>query len=283
MWYYEIAGLRVAIEEVPGIPRMVNFEPFQCEPGTPDIQYYVRPYPVETSPVPPEADMELMSQDLVNKLYLHDGVIYKRVAMQEGDPRTMWFVQKIGNWSEATVYVPDNWLDFIGFGNVFAFEKTLLPFRSLMLHCALIEYQGQGIAFSAPSQTGKSTQAGLWEKHMGATILNGDRAILRDVDGGIYAYGSPYAGSSDLFIKRRVPLRAIIMLEQAKENTIEPIAQEDGLGLFISQSALPMWESNLFEMGVETLEKIITGVPMYRLACLPDESAVRCAHECLGL
>lgn len=282
MLYYEIAGLRVAIEEVPGIPRMVNFEPFACEAGPPDILYHVRPYPMGRPPMPPEAEMELVSHDVVNRLYLHEGRMIKRVAMQEGDPRAMWFVQKIGGWSEATVYIPDNWLDYIGFGNVLSFEKTLLPFDGLMLHCALIEHEGRGIAFSAPSQTGKSTQAGLWQKHRGATILNGDRAVLRCVDGRVFAFGSPYAGSSDLFVNRRVPLRAIVMLEQAKQNTIRPIPQEEGLGLFISQTALPMWEPELFEMGMRTLEAILTGVPMYMLSCLPDEGAVRCVHECLN-
>ncbi len=281
MLYYEIAGLRVAIEEVPGIPRMVNFEPFVTEPGPVDIMYHIRPYPPDVSPAPPEEEMDLVSRDLVNKLYLSGEMMYKRIAMQEGDPRAMWFAQRLGDWGEATVYIPDNWLDFIGFGNGLSLEKTLLPFGGLMLHCALIEHEGQGIAFSAPSQTGKSTQAGLWEKHRGATILNGDRAILRNLDGKIYAYGSPYAGSSDLFIQRRVPLRAIIMLEQAKQNTIRPIPQDEGLGLFIAQTALPVWEPALFEMGMETLEAIITGVPMYMLSCLPDEGAVDCVWECL--
>lgn len=281
MLYYEIAGIRVAIDEVPGIPVMENFKPFACEAGAADIRYHIFPYPPEKSPVPPEEAMELVSFDIVNRLYLHEDMIFKRVAMQEGDPRVMWFAQRMGDWGEAAVYIPNNWLDYKGIGNAFAFEKTLLPFQGLMLHCALIEHEGRGIAFSAPSQTGKSTQAGLWEKHMGATILNGDRAILRNLGGEIRAYGSPYAGSSNLFIKRDVPLRAIIMLEQAKENTIRPIPEEEGLGLFLSQTALPVSIPTLFELGMETLEAILRGVPMYMLSCLPDEGAVRCVYECL--
>lgn len=283
MLFYELAGVRVGIEEVEGIPRMVNFEPFACDPGPVDIVYHVKPYPVGQSPVPPEETLELVSQDVVNSLYLDGQKQYKRVAMRSDDPRAMWFEQEIGKWNEATVYIPDNWLDYIGFGNALSFEKTLLPFHGLLLHCALIEHQGIGIAFSAPSQTGKSTQASLWEKHKGATILNGDRAILRNVDGVIYAYGSPYAGSSNLFINTRVPLRAIVMLEQAKENTIHPIAQEEALGLFVSQSAIPLWQPELFEMGMQTLEAIITSVPMYLLSCLPDEGAVECVYQCLKL
>lgn len=281
MLYYQIADVRVGIEEVRGIPRMVNFEPFLCQPGPVDITYSVLPYSVSTPPFPPTETLELVSQDIVNRLYLGNQKIYKRVAMRSDDPREMWFEQEIGKWNQATVYIPDNWLDFIGFGNVFSFEKTLLPFQCLMLHCALIEFDGYGIAFSAPSQTGKSTQASLWEKYKGARLINGDRAILRNYESKIAAFGSPYAGSSNLFINHSLPLRAIIMLEQAKENKIRPIPQDEGLGLFIAQSAIPLWQQDLFEMGLHTLEAILTSVPMYMLSCLPDEGAVECVFECL--
>ena len=281
MLYYEIAGIRIGIEEVNGIPPMVNFEPFRCEAGPVDILYHVKPYHPDVSPVPPIETLDLVSRDVVNSLFLDSEKLYKRVAMRSDDPRVMWFEQKIGDWHEATVYIPNNWLDYIGFGNVLSFEKTLLPFNGLMLHCALIEQEGRGIAFSAPSQTGKSTQAALWEKYKGAQIINGDRAILRQIDGSIYIYGSPYAGSSNLFINKKIPLHAIIMLEQAKENTIKPIPQDEALGLFISQSSLPLWQPELFEMGLHTLEEIITKIPMYLLSCLPDEGAVECAYECL--
>lgn len=281
MRMYRIAGLCVAIEDVDGIPETENFRPFRCEAAPADIVYHVRPYAAGTRPVPPEDRLELVSQDMVNSLYLADERLFKRVAMREGDPRCMWFEQRLGAWGEATIHIPDDWLDYEGFGNALSFEKTLLPFHGLMLHCALIEHEGRGIAFSAPSQTGKSTQAGLWEKHMGARILNGDRAILRCVNGQIYAYGSPYAGSSALFIDACAPLRAIVMLAQAKENTIRPIPEHEALGLFVSQSSLPFFEPRLSEMGMQTLEAIITGVPMYMLSCLPDEGAVRCLAECL--
>lgn len=218
MWYYRIADLVIAIDAVAGMPRMSNFEPFACQPAQPDISYRVHTYAPADSPVPDEQALELVSADMVNRTYLADGRMYKRVAMREGDARCMWFVQTLGQWSQADVYIPHDWLDYHGFGNVLSMEKTILPFGGLMLHCALIEYEGRGIVFTAPSQTGKSTQASLWEKHRGARTLNGDRAVLRATEDGIFAYGSPWAGSSDLYIDRRVPLRAVIMLEQAKEN-----------------------------------------------------------------
>ena len=282
MWYYRIADLVIAIDAVAGMPRMSNFEPFACQPAQPDISYRVHTYAPADSPVPDEQALELVSADMVNRTYLADGRMYKRVAMREGDARCMWFVQTLGQWSQADVYIPHDWLDYHGFGNVLSMEKTILPFGGLMLHCALIEYEGRGIVFTAPSQTGKSTQASLWEKHRGARTLNGDRSVLRATEDGIFAYGSPWAGSSDLYIDRRVPLRAVIMLEQAKENRIRTLSHAEGLGLFVQQSSLPLWEPELFEAGMRTLEKIITGVPMGMLSCLPDAGAVECVAKWIG-
>lgn len=282
MLFYQIAGLRIGMNEVEGIKPLENFEPFAAGEGPVDIQYQIIPYAPDTRPVPPQEALTLVSQDEVNRLYLtDDGRLIKCVAMLEGDPRVMWFEQRVGQWDRATVYVPDNWLDYQGIGNVFSLEKVLTPHGALMLHCALIEHEGRGIAFSAPSQTGKSTQADLWVKHRGARILNGDRAILRNEGGSIFAYGSPYAGSSNIFLDVKVPLRAIIMLEQAKENTIRLIPQEEGLGLFLAQTSLSIWEPTLFELGMQTLEAILTAVPMYMLSCRPDEGAVECVYECL--
>lgn len=276
MRYYDIAGLCIAVDAPEWLSPMRNFEPFRRDPGAPDLLYTIRAYSPETLPVPPVSEMDCVSDDGINSLYLHGGMLYKCVAMQMGDPRRMWFAQRIGDRGEATVWLPGDWPEYENVGNAFSMEKTLLPFGGLMLHCSLIEWEGRGIAFTAPSQTGKSTQARLWSEHRGATILNGDRAILRVADGGIYAYGSPWAGSSDLYINRRVPLSAIVVLEQAKENRVRALPQQEALGLFLEGSSLPFWEPTLLEMGMQTLETILTRVPMALLSCLPDEGAVAC-------
>ena len=101
-------------------------------------------------------------------------------------------------------------------------ETLFLRKNCLMLHAALIRWQGKGILFTAPSGTGKSTQAGLWEKYEEADILNGDRAAVRkDKNGCWQAYGLPYAGSSGIYRNEKAPVSAIIVLRQAYENRIQ--------------------------------------------------------------
>ena len=61
----------------------------------------------------------------------------------------------------------------------------LLPLRSflirsgtLMLHSSRIGISGKAILFTAPSQTGKTTQARLWEDCRGAQVLCNDRTLI---------------------------------------------------------------------------------------------------------
>ena len=49
------------------------------------------------------------------------------------------------------------------FTSLLALERRLVKKNSMILHCAYVEYQGEAILFSAPSETGKTTQANLWK------------------------------------------------------------------------------------------------------------------------
>lgn len=76
---------------------------------------------------------------------------------------------------------------------MFAMERHMMRRDALVLHCAYMQREGKAILFSAPSGTGKTTQATLWEKHRGTRVVNGDKALIRRVDGYaavIYTYDS---------------------------------------------------------------------------------------------
>ena len=82
------------------------------------------------------------------------------------------------------------------FCSLLALERRLVERKGLILHCAFAEYQEEAILFSAPSETGKTTQANLWERFRGAQTVNGDRCLLQKLEGRWYARGWPVCGSS---------------------------------------------------------------------------------------
>ena len=146
-------------------------------------------------------------------------------------------------------------------------ESFFLMNRSFILHSSLIQFEGSAIAFCAPKQTGKSTQAALWEKKMGARILNGERSgiklpDLEEENQPIMAYGLPHAGSSSIYINEGAPLKAIILLEQAPENTLEPIPGNAAFSRMFSQVNVPRTDEKLLTLAIEHLEEVIRNVPV---------------------
>ncbi|GHU71222.1 hypothetical protein FACS1894184_17740 [Clostridia bacterium] len=287
--YYNIAGLIVSIDELSGAAPLTSFVPFAIDgPGIkdePDLAIKLSGYdpsdPAQ-SPVPDEDAMDLISEDLVNRLYLWNDQLVKRTAMQEGDPRCIWTLMPPNDYTKAEVFLPSDWLDYENYGNAFLFEKMLLSHGVIMLHCSLIETAHGGIAFTAPSQTGKSTQANLWRDHRGARILNGDRAILRAHADGVYAYGSPWAGSSEIYENACVKLGALVALAQSPVNTVRALTHTEGLQYILAGTSLPLWDERLFDLGMATIERVLTDVPMPLLSCTPDTRAVEALEEYLG-
>lgn len=154
-------------------------------------------------------------------------------------------------------------------------EKLLLQKDGFLLHASLIEHQNMGIAFSAPSGTGKSTQAELWKKYRNAEIINGDRAGIRKMENGEFmAYGSPMAGSSGIVKNKKVSLQAIVILRQDKQNTIERMKPRDSFLALYSEALFNKWDEKYMQKLTELLIDVSVSVPVYLLKCRPDEEAV---------
>ena len=93
--------------------------------------------------------------------------------------------------------------------NAMETEHLLIENNGIVLHASYIEWNNKAILFTAPSGNGKSTQADLWASHRQAEIINGDRAVIRIIDGKIFADGIPFSGSSTYCKNRTLPLAAI--------------------------------------------------------------------------
>ena len=100
---------------------------------------------------------------------------------------------------------------------------ALLRHGRLVLHSSSILVNGKVILFAAPSGTGKSTQAALWEKYRCAEVLNGDKNCVSfdENSGTAIAHGLPFCGTSG-GLPTIFPVRssAIVLLKQAPENKI---------------------------------------------------------------
>ncbi len=154
-------------------------------------------------------------------------------------------------------------------------ELLLSRLETFSLHSSLVRRpEGDAILFTAPSGTGKSTQAGLWEQFAGADTLNGDRSMLRRVDGVWTAFGSPFAGTSGIYRNEHAPVRALVVLRQAPENTIRRLSLAEAFRAIYSESVLPRWHHDAHQRVIRLVTEIVSEVPVYLLACTPDERPV---------
>ncbi|MBR4961095.1 MAG: hypothetical protein IKY52_09380 [Clostridia bacterium] len=114
----------------------------------------------------------------------------------------------------------------INTASVLAGSKAAFLFLNhdaFILHASYIVHNGQAILFTAPSGTGKSTQADYWKDERGAEIINGDRVLVTRRNGQFYANGIYASGTSGICKNHTAPIRAIVLLEQGESNTVNAI------------------------------------------------------------
>lgn len=153
--------------------------------------------------------------------------------------------------------------------------ERMLRRGAIFLHASFVRYEGKAILFTAPKQTGKSTQAALWEKYRGAEVVNGDRALLVCRDGQWFACGSPYCGSSKICANESLPLRAIVSISQAKENRARRARVREAMSAMMDGCSYDAADRAQIAAVMEIAGKVITSVPFYKLECTPDEGAVK--------
>lgn len=158
-------------------------------------------------------------------------------------------------------------------------EQVLNNFKAFLLHSSFINWQNKGILFSAPSGTGKSTQADLWNKHENAEIINGDRAGVRNVDGVWSAYGLPVAGSSGIYKNKKAQISHIIVLRQGNENKLTRLSPRDAFIKIYSETTVHTWDAEFQNNILNMISDLVQNVPVYLYECLPDESAVEFLKE----
>jgi len=154
-------------------------------------------------------------------------------------------------------------------------------FNRMLLHAAVLEYDGKAYAFLGRSGTGKSTHTGLWLKHIPTSkIVNGDKPILQYTENGFTVYGTPWMGKEGLGENTEAPLCGLCFLEQAKENSIEKLTASQTSSRLFSQVLLPEEEENVVAT-LELVDKLILEVPSFLLKCTISEEAVEKSFETL--
>ena len=165
-------------------------------------------------------------------------------------------------------------LSAVRFFSCAGMHSKLLQHGDMILHAAYIAWEGKAILFTAPSGTGKSTQADLWCRYAGAELINGDRALVGKKEGRWYSHGYPCCGSSSICLNRSLPIAAIIILEQGNANEIMQLSKAEKIRSLVSGTEVYPWDREEIDYAFELSESLAQSVPIFKLICCPDKGAV---------
>lgn len=167
------------------------------------------------------------------------------------------------------------------FNSLLSLERRMNSYKNYILHSSYIVYQDYAILFTAPSGTGKSTQADLWKKYRGIEIINGDRTLLTKDSDQFYANGWPICGSSKICHNRRYPLKAIVMLEQGPTNVIRELTGIEKTRRLLKEITINYHNQEYLDNALDFVGQLIKELPIVTLTCTMSQEAVEILDDYL--
>ena len=283
--YFRIADLNIRMESEVPLNIVDYFKVFEKSENEDKINVIYKIKQID-SPIVFEKEPIYQNQNM--NVYRVEGTEYRQFSWwnaHENYPITLKCGEKEPLVYE--IYLTESQMRMftqkIHFGGYLAMEKVMLINDTFQLHASVVEKNGKGILFTAPSGTGKSTQANLWKEYEKAVIINGDKAMIRKNDGKFSVYGSPYAGSSKIYKDISAPVHGIVVLAQAKENRIEVLPKAEAFMKIFKESVVNIWNEDYLIRLTGLIQELVSEVPIYYLACRPDKSAVNLLKKKLFL
>jgi hypothetical protein len=146
--------------------------------------------------------------------------------------------------------------------------------RGIELHgCGLIA-DGEGILFLGHSGAGKSTMGQLWQQTGQASILSDDRIIIRQLEGQLWMYGTPWHGERRYSLNQRVPLRQIYFLRHGAAHQLVQLPPAQRVAMLVARSFLPFHSSAGVQFSLDLCQELVRSIPCHELHFRPEPSVI---------
>lgn len=155
----------------------------------------------------------------------------------------------------------------------------LPDYDAFLFHGSVIGMGGSAYIITANSGVGKTTHTRLWLSEFSgeADIINGDKPILRFINGAPYACGTPWQGKENYGKNDMRPLRGIAFLERGEKNIAHSISTDEAVIRFMKQIYIPKAHPLATSKTMVLADRTIRSVKLVHLECNMDAEA---AHVC---
>ncbi len=181
--------------------------------------------------------------------------------------------------AEGTGEFPPQYLETLAVYRKIA--DKMPEYGGFLVHGVLMDVGGEGVLLTAESGTGKSTHAGLWMKYLGrdCEIINGDKPLVRVIDGVPYGYGTPWCGKEEINKNARVKLSCIAFVNRAAENRVEAVEKGDIIENLLPSVHIP--SGNGVINTLDALDATARYASFYKIFCNMDISAAEVAYNAI--
>jgi hypothetical protein len=282
MLQYEIAGFKWKIANGRNY-RFKRMKPFESVYNDrPDIEIEFRSS--DNFPVRKYTATENRQDSIILDTEYNGDKTVTYIYMKEADELD-YIIEADSNWSHVAIIhrkedkkAQDAFCAYLG--NFIISNKIILS-DGIILHASSVEHEGKGIAFTAPSGTGKSTHTAMWVKYHNASIINDDCPALRYYNGNTVIYGTPWNGASKKASNLCAPLSAVVILDRSEQNSICSLSADEAIPLLLPRLFLPYYNPALMDKALENAAKIFKSMPIYHLKCRADRNATELVHQCV--
>lgn len=150
----------------------------------------------------------------------------------------------------------------------------------ILLHGSALCMDGEAVIFTASSGTGKSTHSRLWREMFGDRVwmINDDKPLLKIGEKNVFVFGSPWDGKHHLSRNTSAPLKAIVKLERAEANHIEPIKKEEAFPVLMKQCYVSRNPATTLRT-LDLIQRLLGMTDFYNLGCNQEPKAAKVAWE----
>ena len=156
--------------------------------------------------------------------------------------------------------------------------KELIKYDAFMIHSAAIKLDKTAVAFIGKSGAGKTTQSMFWVKELGAEYINGDKPIIRLINGKFYVFGTPWSGKERLNNNISAELKSLVLVQKSDSNIIERLSPFVALPIVLNQINFWNDEQSVSRI-MDMVDILLSNVSVFKLYCKKEPASAHLAYN----